>query len=301
MKKMIIERLQYLKLVLLYKTKNHEYINRFLNHLGVVEMRKQPSNLVKSVDRSINILEELAKYEEGLGVTELGNRLDIHKSSVHRLLSTLVYKGLVEKDKKNNNYKLGLKIFELGSKIFNDFKISEYTKSYLKKLVKISGERVNLVIPDKDEIVYIDKREDSKNIKINLPIGHRSPMHCTAAGKAILANLSQDKIKDIIKSNLIKFTSNTITEVQDLINELDLIKARNYAIDDSEYKSEIRCVATPIFNYRDEVIAAISICGPKSRMTHEKISDLRETMVDIGREISCRLGYRANKNSVSLI
>ncbi|GAB6099533.1 IclR family transcriptional regulator [Halanaerocella petrolearia] len=264
-------------------------------------MRKQPSNLVKSVDRSINILEELAKYEEGLGVTELGNRLDIHKSSVHRLLSTLVYKGLVEKDKKNNNYKLGLKIFELGSKIFNDFKISEYTKSYLKKLVKISGERVNLVIPDKDEIVYIDKREDSKNIKINLPIGHRSPMHCTAAGKAILANLSQDKIKDIIKSNLIKFTSNTITEVQDLINELDLIKARNYAIDDSEYKSEIRCVATPIFNYRDEVIAAISICGPKSRMTHEKISDLRETMVDIGREISCRLGYRANKNSVSLI
>ncbi|MCK8816718.1 IclR family transcriptional regulator [Natroniella sulfidigena] len=255
-------------------------------------MKKRPSNLVKSVDRSINILEELAKYEEGLGVTELGNRLDIHKSSVHRLLSTLVYRGLVEQDSKTGNYKLGLKIFELGSKIFNDLEIREYAKLYLEELVEETGEAVHLAVLDQGEIIYIDKVESSNTIRMYSQVGKRAPVHCTGLGKAILAYLSEEEVDRIIETKgLPEYTENTITDPEQFKERLALIRNRGYAMDEIEHELGIRCVAAPIFNYNDEAVAAVSVSGPTMRVSKDRIDELSKLVKEIGLKISQRLGY----------
>ncbi|OCL28592.1 IclR family transcriptional regulator [Orenia metallireducens] len=254
---------------------------------------KRPSNLVKAVDRSVNILEELANHEEGLGVTELANRLDIHKSSIHRLLSTLVYRGLVKQDPKTDNYKLGLKLFELGSRIFNDLEIREYAKPYLEELVVATDEAVHLVIMDQGEIVYIDKVESSKTIRMNSQIGKRVPVHCSAVGKAMLAYYPKARVDQIIKEQgLAKYTENTITDLKELKEHLTKIKEQGYAIDNVEHELGIRCVAAPIFNYSGKVVSSVSVSGPTIHVTKERVEELAKLVKDTAMKISSQLGYR---------
>jgi DNA-binding IclR family transcriptional regulator len=254
---------------------------------------KRPSNLVKAVDRSVNILEELANHEEGLGVTELANRLDIHKSSIHRLLSTLVYRGLVKQDPKTDNYKLGLKLFELGSRIFNDLEIREYAKPYLEELVAATDEAVHLVIMDQGEIVYIDKVESSKTIRMNSQIGKRVPVHCSAVGKAMLAYYPKARVDQIIKEQgLAKYTENTITDLKELKEHLTKIKEQGYAIDNVEHELGIRCVAAPIFNYSGKVVSSVSVSGPTIHVTKERVEELAKLVKDTAMKISSQLGYR---------
>jgi len=256
-------------------------------------MNKTPNNLVKAVDRSVNILEELANYEDGLGVTELANRLDIHKSSIHRLLSTLVYRGLVKQDPKTDNYKLGLKLFELGSRIFNDLEIREYARPYLEELVAITDEAVHLVIMDQGEVVYIDKVESSKTIRMNSQIGKRVPVHCSAVGKAMLAYYPQIKVDKIIKEQgLAKYTENTITDPTEFKEHLKQVKEQGYAIDDVEHELGIRCVAAPIFDYSGEVVSSVSVSGPTIHVTKERVGELAKVVKDTAMKISSQLGYR---------
>ncbi|PRX32484.1 IclR family transcriptional regulator [Orenia metallireducens] len=256
-------------------------------------MNKTPSNLVKAVDRSINILEELANHQDGLGVTALANRLDIHKSSVHRLLSTLVYRGLVKQDSKTDNYKLGLKLFELGSRIFNELEIREYAKPYLEELVAETDEAVHLVIMDQGEIVYIDKVESSKAIRMNSQIGKRVPVHCSAVGKAMLAYYPELKVDQIIKEQgLAKYTENTITDASEFKEHLKQVKEQGYAIDDVEHELGIRCVAAPIFDYSGEVVSSVSVSGPTIHVTKQRVEQLAKLVKDTAMKISSQLGYR---------
>ncbi|GAB6099553.1 IclR family transcriptional regulator [Halanaerocella petrolearia] len=255
-------------------------------------MRKKPNNLVKSVNRSINILEELAKYEDGLGVTELGNRLDVHKSSVHRLLSTLVYRGLVEQDQETGKYKLGLKLFELGSRIFNDLEVRKYAKSYLEELVSQTNETVHLVTLDQGEVLYVDKVKSPETITMVSQVGARGPVHSTSVGKAMAAYLDEEEIDRIVrKKGMPRYTENTITDPQEFKKHLKVIKERGYAIDEIENELGIRCIAAPIFDYNGEVVAAVSISGPTMRVTKERISELAEKVKETGLQISYRLGY----------
>ncbi|AGB42406.1 transcriptional regulator [Halobacteroides halobius DSM 5150] len=258
-------------------------------------MRTKPNNLVKSVNRSINILEELAKYENGLGVTEIGNRLDVHKSSVHRLLSTLVYRGLVEQDQETGKYKLGLKLFELGSRIFNDLEVREYAKPYIEELVRKTNETVHLVTLDQGEVLYIDKVKSPETITMASQIGARGPIHCTGVGKAMAAYLAETEVDKIIKKKgMPKQTENTITDPREFKEHLDLVKERGYAIDEIENEAGIRCIAAPIFDYDGDVVAAVSVSGPTMRVTKERISELAKQVRETGLQISYRLGYNPN-------
>ncbi|MBM7556859.1 IclR family transcriptional regulator [Halanaerobacter jeridensis] len=259
-------------------------------------MRNKPNNLVKSVNRSVNILEELSKYEDGLGVTELSNRLDVHKSSVHRLLSTLLYRGLVEQNEENGKYELGLKIFELGSRIFNELEVREYAKPYLEQLVKKTNETVHLVTLDQGEVLYLDKVSSPETITMASQIGARAPIHSTAVGKAIAAHLEEKRVEEIIsKKGMPKRTENTITELEEFKENLGLIRERGYAIDEIENEAGIRCIAAPIFDYDGKVVAAVSISGPTIRVTQDRISNLANQVTETGLQISYRLGYNPNQ------
>ncbi len=255
-------------------------------------MKKSPVNLIQSVCRALSIIELLSK-EKMLGVTEISNYLGLHKSTVFGILSTLEHSGYVTQDRQTGKYQLSLKLFEIGSVVFENLDLRKIARPYLEELVKLHQETVHLVTLDKDEIIYIDKVESSKSIRISTQIGKRLPVHCTGVGKAMIAFKTEEDIEEIVKNKGLKpFTRNTITDLNELMVELRKIREQGYAIDNEEIEEGLKCVAGPIRDINGNVISAISISGPTGRMKDERIDEIIKSIRDASQAISRELGYR---------
>ena len=253
---------------------------------------KKPAQYVKAVGRALDIIEELVKADDDLGVTELSQRLDIHKSTIYRLLSTLSYRGYVEQDSRTNNYKVGIKLFEVGSSVLNKMDLRSKIKPHLEQLMLDTKETVHLGILDDYEVVYIDKVESNETIRMYSKIGRRVPTHCTSLGKVLLAYSPEEVVDNAIQvKGLPKYTENTITDPDEFKERLARVRERGYAIDDEEQEPNIRCLAGPIFNYDGEIIAAFSISGPLMRMSEERVDDLSALVKDYSTRISASFGY----------
>lgn len=249
--------------------------------------------IVQSVDRTLSILELISDYNEGLGITEISEKIELHKSTVHRLLGTLIYKGYVIQDQKNNKYRLTSKLFELGNKIIEDMDILKASKDYTEALMESLNEVVHVVIRDQYDIVYIDKVEADNNIRMASKVGRRSPLYCTSVGKAILAYVDEEEVLEIWNNSKIeKFTEKTITEYDAFRKELDKIKIQGFAEDDEENEPGVRCIGAPVFNFHGEVEGAISISGPAIRVTKDKIDEIAIEVKKYANLISRELGYR---------
>jgi len=248
---------------------------------------------VQTLERSLDILEVLAQSEEPLGVTEIGNRISLHKSTVHRILQTLCYRGYVEKEKNNDRYHLGIKIIELGTRFLNDLEIRNVAAPFLARLAKSFDEVVHLVLPDDGEVVYIDKRESSQVVSMRSKVGRRAPMHCTAVGKAILSTLPEDEVRQILKAKgMPRFTPNTITDPEELLKQLREIRKTKISIEEEENEIGIVCIGTPLFDYSGRAIAAISVSAPASRIREKGIARIGEELRRAGEEISAQMGYK---------
>jgi len=250
-------------------------------------------NVVQSVDRALSIMEVLSDYDEGLGITEISTKIDLHKSTVYRLLGTLIYKGFVKQDKATNKYKITFKLFELGNKAIQNIDILSIARPYIEELMEKVNEVVHLVLLEDEEIIYIDKVESHNTIRMHSNIGKRSPAYSTSVGKAIMAYLNEDRIKEIWNnSDIKKHTEHTITDFDKFIEELEGIRKIHYAIDDQENELGVRCIGAPIFNHKSEPIAAISISGPTSRVTRESVEKTAKWVIKYAKLISKELGYK---------
>lgn len=250
------------------------------------------ANTVQTLDRALEILETVATEGRGLGVTELSKRVGLHKSTVHRILHTLMQWGYVEKSWEGDKYRLGMKVVDLGSIYLNNIQLKTEALPYLRELREKSQQPVHLARLEGGEVVYIDKIDVINSIRMYSQIGRRVPVHCTALGKAMAAYLSLGEVEEIIeKKGLSKITQNTITSKQRFIEELKLTRERGYAFDDEENEIGIRCISAPIFDYRGQVIAAVSTSGPKEIFTDEKICEIKDHVIDTARKISMRMGY----------
>lgn len=250
-------------------------------------------NVVQSVDRALSIMEVLSDYDEGLGITEISTKIDLHKSTVYRLLGTLIYKGYVKQDKSTNKYKITFKLFELGNKSIENIDIVSVSRPFIEDLMERVNEVVHLVLLEGEEIVYIDKVESHNTIRMHSNIGKRSPAYSTSVGKAIMAYLPKQKIKEIWdNSEIKKYTKYTITDFDKFMEELKGIRKIHYAIDDEENELGVRCIGAPIFNHKNEPIAAISISGPTSRVTKESVEKQAKWVMKYAEMISKELGYK---------
>ncbi len=250
-------------------------------------------NIVQSVNRALTILEVLSDYSEGLGLTEISEKIGLHKSTVYRLLSTLIYKEYVTQDPKTNKYRITLKLFELGNKRVEDMDLLTASRIYSEELMKSVNEVVHLVVREGNDIVYLDKVEADNTIQMASKVGKRSPLYCTSVGKAILAHLPEDEVEEIWKTSRIeKLTEFTITDFDRLKKELDIVRQKGYAIDNEENEMGVRCIGAPIFNRRGEVEGAISISGPTTRVTEDKVEEFAREVVKYSKLISRELGYR---------
>jgi DNA-binding IclR family transcriptional regulator len=247
---------------------------------------------VQTLDRSLDVLEVLAQAEEALGVTEIGNRISLHKSTVHRILHTLCHRGYVERVRDNERYQLGIKIVELGIRFFNDLEIRKVASPVLNDLAKLLDEVVNLVLPDEGEVVYIDKAESSHVVSMHSKVGRRAPMHCTAVGKALLSTLPEEEVRHILEiKGMTRYTPNTIVDPDALMVYLREIKASKISIEIEENEIGIICLGTPVFDYSGRAIGAISVSGPAERIKEKGIERIGQEMKKSGEEISAHMGF----------
>jgi IclR family KDG regulon transcriptional repressor len=248
---------------------------------------------VQSVDRALHLLDLLKEHADGLGITELANRMDLAKSTVHRLLTSLKKHGYVRQDPDTEHYLLGLKLIEMGSVVTQSLEIRKIANPVMNSLVQETGETSHLVVLEDGEVVYIEKIESPYTIRMYSLIGKRAPVHCTGVGKAIIAHLPEERVRRIAEQRgLPKFTEHTITNWEDLLVHLREIREKGYALDREEHETGICCVAAPVFNHQGEPVAGLSVSGPIMRMDEEKVRFCIDRVVHYAKEISQNLGYR---------
>ncbi|MDM5338447.1 IclR family transcriptional regulator [Fictibacillus enclensis] len=249
-------------------------------------------NMVKSVSRALDIITLVSLKKGGLGVTEIAKQIDINKSSVYRILSTLVLYGYIEQDKETGRYKLGYKFLEVSTKLLESIDLRGEAKPFLQELEDETNEVVHLVVFDQGEVVYIEKLDGNETLRMHSKVGKRAPMHCTSVGKAILASLPANEVVEILqRKGMPKHTDKTITDKDLFLEELNQVRQKGYALDLEENETGITCIAVPIYDHLGTVAGAVSISGPTLRMTNERLEQLKPRMQQIGIQLSARLGY----------
>ncbi|MDP4107365.1 MAG: IclR family transcriptional regulator, partial [Bacillota bacterium] len=189
---------------------------------------------------------------------------------------------------------LGYQFLELSTRLLESIDIRQEAVPYLRQLEEISNEVIHLVIYSQKEAVYIEKLEGNETLRMHSQVGRRAPIHCTSAGKVILAQLPIAEVKEIIQQRgLPRHTEKTITTEIELFENLSMIRNQGFGIEREENETGITCIAAPIFNHRGEVAGAISISGTSLRMNDEKIASIKDTLIEVGKKVSERLGYRA--------
>lgn len=251
------------------------------------------SSPIKSVSKALRIIDFLAEVKRDVSLGEIAKELKLAKSTAYGLLATLRDFHYIEQSPFDGKYRLGIRLFEVGNVVANTWDVRQVAAPHIQRLVDDLEETVHLVILDKGEVLYIDKRESKQSFRIVSQVGNRLPAHCTGVGKVLLAHLPVGEMKRIIASKgLERYTKNTITEEKVLGEELKKVCQQGYSIDDEEIMNGLRCVAVPIWDFSGKVIAGISVSGPTIRMDGERLEAIINHMLKTGRDISASLGYR---------
>lgn len=255
----------------------------------------KPKTRLSSVANAIRLIKAFSDDQYEIGISDLGKRLALPKSTVHRLASTLIDAGMLEQNAGNGKYRLGLAIFELGALVRRKMDFSTEAKPYLMELREKTGETVHLAILDHASILYINSLESAHAVRMTLDVGMRKPAYCTAAGKVLLAFQPAETVANILSSGIAERTPNTITDPVALQKELNLVRTRGYAIDDEETELGMRSVAAPVRDHNGTVIAATSVAGPSQRLTRKLLVAHAASVVSAGEAISQRLGYSLSR------
>ena len=245
---------------------------------------------VQSVERIVQLIAQLASHPAGASLQRLAQETGLAKSTVHRLLASLVSLGYAAQEPETGRYRLTLKMFELSSGIVNSMEIMDVAKAHLERLSQRTGEAVHLVIRDAQDIVYIYKTE-SGPMRMSSRVGLRSPLYCTGVGKAILATLPPEEVEDVWNhSSLKKLTSRTVVDLTERRDKLAEVRANGYAIDDEENEMGVRCVAVAIPGPDGRAESAFSISGLAPYMTPERIRRVAALALDTRTDILADLG-----------
>lgn len=243
-------------------------------------------NSVQSVERTFKIIETLSLYPHGITLKDLSDTVQLNKTTVYRLLDTLIQINYVSKDSQTGTYRLTIRMFQQGSRALDGMDILSVSRPYLEKLTAITNEVTHLVIPDDYRIVYLYK-EMPHNNTMSSRIGTYNYMYCTGLGKSIMAAASDEEVIRIWrKSEIIQYTPNTITTLEQMQKEITLIRRQGYAIDNEEHETGIRCIAAAITEYSGKVIAAISVAASKIRLDDERIKKIAPHVASTATNIS---------------
>ena len=255
-------------------------------------MTKKDPNLIQSLVRGLTALEMTVRGT--IKPSQLAKKLDIDRSTAYRLLYTLMVKGYVTQNPATRDFVPNpSKFFALSSEVAGPMNWPVIAAGFLRLLRDQTGETANLGVLEGHEIVYVGQQAAHEALAVRVPLGTRRPLHCSALGKAFLAFLPDSEIDQLIqKGGLAPRTPRTIIEPQTLKRDFQLVRERGYAIDDEETFEGGRCIAAPIYDHRQQIIASIGISGPSTRLTLDKLPSLAKVVVELANETSLALGAR---------
>jgi IclR family transcriptional regulator, KDG regulon repressor len=254
--------------------------------------KKQEDQYLSSVKNALRILKSFTLDEPEKKISDLSLSLGLNKSTVSRTMATLASEGFVYKDPETKKYRLGFSILELSGIVNSSIDVYRESQPILMKLVETIGETAHISVLDKLDVVYLSKVECNHPVRFLTYVGKRNPPYCTSSGKVLLAFSSESLLEQVIEKGLHKFTKSTITDPQKLRNHLRNICESGFAYSIEELTEGVTSIAAPIFDYKGNIIAALSIVGPIQRIQSHKISGYAKKAIQAGLEISRRLGYR---------
>jgi DNA-binding IclR family transcriptional regulator len=243
------------------------------------------------VDRVVDILETFASQGPELGVSDVSRALGLKKATTHRLLASLLRRGIVAQDRETRRYRLGMKLWELGQLAISQVDWVERVKPYLQGLTDSSGETTHLAVLSDGQALYVEKVESSRSLRMPSQVGRRLPVHCTGVGKALVAFLPEEVLEGLLtRRGLAGMTPNTITDMDALQRELARVRERGYAVDNEEIEEGLRCIAAPVRDHTGHVVAAVSIAGPSSRLRPDTVPAQANDVVAAANGMSLALG-----------
>lgn len=256
--------------------------------------------IIQSVDRALRILDLFDEFDNELKITDISARMNLHKSTVHSLLKTLQKHRYIEQNQDNGKYRLGMKLFERGNYVLHTLDIRTVAKNYLTELSVKTGNTIHLVILDGKEGVYIDKVEGPSATVLYSRIGRRVPIHSSAVGKALVAFMNEQELEQILRDyEYNAHTPNTITNEADFRKELEKVRAQGFSVDNEENEPGVACIAVPIRNHSNNVIAAMSMSQPATRLDQQELEKAKMMLMQAANEISLKLGYGLQGNQLA--
>lgn len=237
------------------------------------------------------MLDFLANQQRGMpvGLTEVAEAIGAHKSTVLRLLAPLVESGLVQKTGRSD-YALGPTTIRWGQAYLGGLDLRSAARPVLLRLASLTQETIHLVVYDPPDVVYVEKIDSPRAVRMHSRVGDRQPIYCTAVGKAYLARLPSGSLTQSVGASLLGRTPHTITDLAALEREVGQVAARGFAIDDQENELEIRCVGAAILDDKGDPVAGVSVSAPASRLTLSKAKELGQLVTHAATVLSAILG-----------
>lgn len=248
---------------------------------------------VKSASRVLDIFELLAQHHDGCSLSKIATRLTIPKSSAHGLIATLMSRGYLREGRHDRTYRLGPRLFELGSEYVAGTDLITDGQEVVREVARSCDETVHLAILDGVEVVYVAKEEGTNTIRMVSAVGKRFPAYGTSVGKMLLAALPAAELDRLYppQQPLLPITPRTIVDPVAFRRELAETRQRSYATDFEESTPGLCCIAAPIYGSDEAVVAAISVSVPTVRFTAERQTQLRLLVQQGADRLSRTLGH----------
>lgn len=246
----------------------------------------------KSMVKSLAVLECFSTVDRKLALSEIVQRTGFPRATAHRIITSLKEIGFIDQDKERDLYRLGFRLFELGSIVLSNMELHREAKPFIEALTRVSGESVTLTVFNGMQAVIINTSEPDRRDANPMMTLESVPAYCSASGKAALAFQPKQIIEQVISLGLTRFTPKTVIDADTLRAELDKIRQQGYAIDDEEHRFGTRCVAAPIGNASGRIFAAVSISCPTRRVTLERLEELSSLVIFHAASISAQLGFK---------
>ena len=240
----------------------------------------------RTLARGLDILALLGDTPRGLELHEVAKALALPKSSAHNLLHTLLDKRYVRYDTDTAHYTLSLKLLEIGNAARGESSIESMIRHYMQDISTALNETVHCGVPDGCDVVYVDKIESTRSIRMTSRIGLRMPLFCTAMGRAILACMSDAQVVKLLKKQCFTpITAHTVSSMSALLQELETVRAQGYAIETEENNENVRCVGVAIRDRDGVPRYAISVSMPTFRADSEQMQLAEQRLLRAQRKI----------------
>lgn len=245
---------------------------------------------IQSLARADAILSAVMAGGESVTLSAMADRLGLNKTTVFNLAESLVVLGYLTRTRSPKGYRLGLRCLELGRHVTKTLPILEISTPSLRELCRVTEETVNLAMPYLQEAILAEALQSQQGVRATAYAGARSPYHSSACGKALLAHFPVERRQWIYRNvGLPAWTEHTITDIAVLEAQLDIVRRDGYAIEVQENETGASCVAVPIFDPFNDVVASISVAGVVTRMTPERVAAIRAELTKHCRRISLAL------------